>query len=447
MAETDLLRKIPQVDAVLRDDAVRGVAALLGEAAAARLVRDAIAAARAAAQKGTEPPSAAAMATEIAARATALHGSRLRRAVNATGVILHTNLGRAPLSREAIAAVADAAGPAPLEFDIAAGERGVRAPLAAFLAATLTGAEAAHVVNNNAAALLLMLAAIARDREVIVARGELIEIGGEFRLPSIMEASGAMLREVGTTNRTHPRDYRGAIGERTAAILLVHPSNYRVVGFTTQPSLPDIGAIAREAGVPLLYDIGSGLLAPDEHLPDEPDARGALDGGADLICFSGDKLLGGPQAGVLAGRKDLVAACKRHPIARAVRADKMTLAAMEATLLQIARGAPTPVASMLSADTETLRSRCESLASGLEGASVIEGQSVAGGGSVPGHGIASPVVAIACDKPERVTAALRANDPPVIARIDDGRLIVDPRTVDPSDDAALRAALERAIRS
>ena len=424
---------------------MRDVAASFGDVVAARMVRDALDAARAGAARGTEPPDASAIAAGVAARAGALHASRLRRAINATGVILHTNLGRAPLSDDATRAVADAAGATPLEFDVAAGERGARAPLAAFLAAALTGAEAAHVVNNNAAALLLMLAAIARDREVIVARGELIEIGGEFRLPSIMEASGAILREVGTTNRTHARDYRGGIGERTGAILLVHPSNYRVVGFTAQPVPGDIAAIARESGVPLLYDIGSGLLAPDERLPGEPDAQTALRDGADLICFSGDKLLGGPQAGVLAGRKDLVESCKRHPIARAVRADKMTLAAMEATLTQIARGEPTPVQRMLGADLNGLRVRAEAIARGVDGARVEDGESVAGGGSVPGHGIPSPIVAIACDKPERVAAALRANDPPIIARVDAGRLIVDPRTVDPSDDAQLAAALAAAI--
>lgn len=447
MAEADLLRKIPQVDAVLRDGAARKAAALLGEPAAARLVRDAITAARAAAQRGTEPPSAAAMAATIAARAAALHDSRLRRAINATGVILHTNLGRAPLSREAMAAVAGASGPTPIEYDVAGGDRGARAPLAAFLAAALTGAEAAHIVNNNAAALLLMLAAIARDREVIVARGELIEIGGEFRLPSIMEASGAILREVGTTNRTHARDYRSAIGEHTAAILLVHPSNYRVVGFTASAPVADVAAIAHEAGVPLLYDTGSGLLAPDERLAGEPDAHSALAAGADLICFSGDKLLGGPQAGVLAGSKDLVDACRRHPIARAVRADKMTLAAMEATLTQIASGAPTPVAAMLAADPAALRARCVAIAAALPGAAVEEAESVAGGGSVPGHGIPSPVVSLAVDKPDKAMAALRANEPPIIARVDGGRLVVDPRTVDPADDETLIAGLGRATRS
>lgn len=429
------------MDAVLRDAALRPALEAFGPLVCGWLVRRRVEAVRAAAERGVKPPAAADLAAEIAAQAAALHGSRLRRAINATGVILHTNLGRAPLSDAALDAITHAAGATPVEYDVAGGERGARAPLAAFLAAALTGAESAHIVNNNAAALLLMLAAIARDREVIVGRGQMIEIGGEFRLPSIMEASGAILREVGTTNRTHARDYRGAIGERTGAILLVHPSNYRVVGFTAGPAPADVAAIAREAAVPLLYDTGSGLLTPDERLPDEPDATSALQHGADLICFSGDKLLGGPQAGVLAGRKDLIDACRRHPIARAVRAGKITLAAMEATLAAIARGQQTPVAAMLSASTDALRERAAGIAGAVAGASVVDSESVAGGGSDPGHGLPSPVVAIACAKPDRVAAALRAHDPPIIVRVEHERVVVDPRTMSPDDDPMVAGAL------
>src|SRR5438105_1914852 len=255
-------------------------------------------------------------------------------------------------ARDTVAAAVEAAGTAALEFDLVTGARGTRAPVASTLAAALTEAEDALIVNNNAAALLLTLAALAKGQEVIVSRGELIEIGGEFRLPDVMEASGALLREVGTTNRTHERDYRRAAGDGTALILKVPPSDYQNVGLPTSVGVADLAAIAKEARVPLLYDIGSGLLGPEEGLlSDEPDARSALAQGADLVSFSGDKLLGGPQAGILAGRADLIERCRRHPIARAVRADKLTLAAMEATLWAHARGARDhiPAWSMLQA--------------------------------------------------------------------------------------------------
>jgi len=434
-------RDLPQVDEIARDVRLTGP---LGHALAVSLAREAVAAARARVARG-ESIDADAVRADALARATALQHALLGRVVNATGVILHTNLGRAPLSAAAVEAVRAAAGATNIEFDLEGGERGARAPAASQLLCALSGAAAAHVVNNNAAALVLALAAIARGREVIVSRGELIEIGGEFRLPAIMEASGATLVEVGTTNRTRTADVRAAITERTGLVLKVHPSNFRIVGFTAEPPVADVVAVAHEAGVPVLYDIGSGLLTADPLLPGEPDATSALAAGVDLVCFSGDKLLGGPQAGVLAGREDLVAACRRHPLARAFRADKMTLAALEATLGQIAAGDTdaVPVQRMIAATDADLRPRAERIAAAA-GGEIVEGESVVGGGSMPGHTMPSPLVAFRDAQPDVLAAALRRNRPPVIARVENDSLVIDVRTVDPDDDDIVIDALKRA---
>ena len=432
------LRDLPQVDEVLRD-----VHALndVGPLVARWLVRREVAAARARALDGGEAGDVRAI---VQAAAEQLQAARIRRVINATGVVIHTNLGRAALGEEAVAAAVEAAGTAALEFDLATGARGTRAPVASTLAAALTEAEDALIVNNNAAALLLALAALAKGQEVIVSRGELIEIGGEFRLPDVMEASGALLREIGTTNRTHERDYRRAANDRTALILKVHPSNYQVVGFTTSVGVADLAVIAKEARVPLLFDIGSGLLGPEEGaLSDEPDARSALAQGADLVSFSGDKLLGGPQAGILAGRADLIDRCRRHPIARAVRADKLTLATMEATLWAHARGMRDhiPAWSMLQATAEEIRARANSVSEGISGVIVIDGASVTGGGSLPGGSVETALIAVHSDEPQVLATRLREKEPPIVARVERGMLVLDLRTVAPADDAAVRAAL------
>ena len=432
------LRDLPQVDEVLRE-----VHALndVGPLVARWLVRREVAAARARALDGGDAGDVRAI---VQAAAEQLQAARIRRVINATGVVIHTNLGRAALGEEAVAAAVEAAGTAALEFDLATGARGTRAPVASTLAAALTEAEDALIVNNNAAALLLALAALAKGQEVIVSRGELIEIGGEFRLPDVMEASGALLREIGTTNRTHERDYRRAANDRTALILKVHPSNYQVVGFTTSVGVADLAVIARETRVPLLFDIGSGLLGPEEGaLSDEPDARSALAQGADLVSFSGDKLLGGPQAGILAGRADLIDRCRRHPIARAVRADKLTLAAMEATLWAHARGMRDhiPAWSMLQATAEEIRARANSASEGISGVIVIDGASVTGGGSLPGRSVETALIAVHSDKPQVLATRLREKEPPIVARVERGMLVLDLRTVAPADDAAVRAAL------
>ena len=434
----DTLRSLPSIDELMRDvPELAGV----GAPVARWLARKHVDAARARALAGGD---AGDVRAAVAAAAVALQSRGVRSVINATGVVLHTNLGRAPLSVSAARAAVYAARASAVEFDLSTGARGTRAPVASQLAAALCDAEDALVVNNNAGALLLLLAALARGREVIVGRGELVEIGGEFRLPEVMEASGALLREVGTTNRTHTKDYRKAIGERTGMILRVHPSNFRVLGFTASPPLADLVEIAREATIPLVFDTGSGLLGPDDAFGDEPDAQSALATGVDLVCFSGDKLLGGPQAGVIAGRADLVERCRRHPIARAVRADKLTLAAMEATLWAHARGElhTLPARAMVAATVDELAARAGAAVRGIANASVIDGESVIGGGSVPGETIPTKLIVIDDERPEKLAATLRANDPPVIARVERGRLVLDLRTVSPDDDAAVVAALK-----
>jgi L-seryl-tRNA(Ser) seleniumtransferase len=444
MERQEALRALPQVDQVVRE--IPELAAL-APGVARWIARREIEAARARIRDDLEPGDVRAAIGAVVEHLTA---RRVRRVINATGVVLHTNLGRAPLSDEARAAVLEAMGAAAVEFDVGAGERARRAPVAATLAAALCDAEDALVVNNNAGALLLALGTLARGREVVVGRGELIEIGGEFRLPDVMEASGALLREVGTTNRTHLRDYEAALTERTAMILKVHPSNFRIVGFTTSPEVHELAAVARGAGIPLIYDVGSGVLAPREGIfEDEPDATSALAAGADLICFSGDKLLGGPQAGIIAGRADLIERCRRNPIARAVRPDKLTLAAMEATLWAHARGSAgsIPTERMLAEPAEHVEGRARTLAEGLPNATVVRGRSVTGGGSVPGSSIPTALLRIEVAKPHLAARALRANDPPIVARVERDALVADLRTVDPADDDVIRTALAMLARN
>jgi L-seryl-tRNA(Ser) seleniumtransferase len=369
--------------------------------------------------------------------------------VNATGVVLHTGLGRTPLPESAVTAMVRAArGYVDLEIDRETGARGRRTARAEFLVAALTGAEDALVVNNNAAALLLALAALARRKDVLVSRGELIEIGGEFRLPDIMAASGARLREVGTTNRTRVQDYRAALSPRAGLVLKVHPSNYRVVGFVQSPSSSALAAVARSAGVPFLYDLGSGLIDRYRGVPaEEPSAVEALGEGADLVCFSADKLLGGPQAGVVLGRRDMVARLRRHPMARALRVDKMTVAALEAVLRMYADGrrAEVPSWRLLDERPAVLRTRGRALAKDLPGASVESDQAVAGGGSIPGYTIPSLAVRLPARRPADLAARLRVGNPPVFCRVEEDAVVFDLRTVLPDEDRRLARAVRYAL--
>ncbi len=347
----------------------------------------------------------------------------LRRVLNATGVIVHTNLGRAPLAEDALDHVRRVtSGYSNLEYDLEAGSRGSRQDHVARILRRLTGAEAALVVNNNAAAVLLALAALAEGREVIVSRGELIEIGDGFRIPDVLARSGARLVEVGTTNRTRAADYERAIGPETAVLLRVHQSNFRVVGFTEQPRVEELAAVARQHDLPLVDDLGSGVLTD---LADEPSARDALAAGADLVCFCGDKLLGGPQAGIVVGRADLVERLRRHPLQRALRADKLTLAALEGTLLAyLDEPSRIPVLRMVGESADVVRGRAERLASLVDG-TVEETVARVGGGALP----LAELPSFACAVEEELAAPLAHGEPPVVGIVRDGRLLLDCRTL------------------
>jgi len=414
------LRDLPSVDELAADErlASTGPRALVIAA-----VRSALARAREEIQAGADPGD---LIGRVELELAAARGPRLQRAINATGVIVHTNLGRAPLAQEALERVtAVARGYSNLEYDLGAGGRGSRQDHVAPILRRLTGAEAALVVNNNAAAVLLALAALAEGREVLVSRGELIEIGDGFRIPDVLARSGAHLHEVGTTNRTRAADYERAIGPETALLLRVHQSNFRVVGFTEQPRLAELVRVGRAHGIPVVDDLGSGVLV---ELEDEPSARDALAAGADLVCFSGDKLLGGPQAGIVVGRGELVERLRRHPLQRALRADKLTLAALEATLalyLDPERAArEIPVLQMLAEPAEAVRARAEQLA-GLVGGDVEQTVGRVGGGALP----LAELPGFACSVEEELAARLREADPPVVALVRDGRCLLDCRTI------------------
>jgi L-seryl-tRNA(Ser) seleniumtransferase len=433
----DARRLVPRTDAVLADPRLAAAAGRLGRVR----VKAAVARAQEQARAGEIAPSEVA---EAALAALPARACSLTPVINATGVLLHTNLGRAPLSLAAREALQAAAGCTDLEFDLASGTRGKRGKAAlAALAAAVPAAEAVHVVNNNAAALVLAATALTSPgggREIIVSRGELIEIGDGFRLPDLLEATGARIREVGTTNRTTAADYAAAIGPATAFVLKVHPSNYRIEGFTASAGIAELAGL----GVPVVGDIGSGLLAPHPLLPGEPDANSWLRAGAALVMASGDKLLGGPQAGLVLGRASLITRLARHPLARALRIGKLTVAALEATL----SGPPPPVAQALTASTETIRARARRLAARLTQAGIDAAaagcEAAVGGGGAPGVPIPSAGVSL----PATLAAALRSGPavrrgqvPAVVGRAEGSRLLLDLRSVAASDDEALAAAV------
>lgn len=424
---SDPRRRVPRTDVLLADPRLVEAQRVLGRA----LVKSVIAHVQQRARAGEIEPERVA---EHAVAALPTTASSLRPVINATGVVVHTNLGRAPLSAAAVNAVAAAAGATDVEFDLATGRRARRGRGAlAALARAVPSAGGVHVVNNNAAALLLTALTLAGDlpggREIVLSRGELVEIGDGFRIPELLASTGARLREVGTTNRTSLRDYTEAIGPETGFVLKVHPSNFHVTGFTSAVSVSELAGL----DVPLVVDIGSGLLAPHPALPDEPDATSTLRDGADLVTASGDKLLGGPQAGLLLGGAELIERLRRHPAARALRVDKLTLAALEATLT----GPPPPVAEALAADVGRLRARAESLAAQLLDAEAVDCVAAVGGGGAPGVELPSAAVSL----PEFYAAALRAGTPPVVGRLEAGRCLLDLRTVAPEDDELLATAV------
>jgi len=433
MTQVDPRRLIPRTDQLLALPAVEQARIRLGERAVKAAVRDIQDQAR----RGDLPPEQVqdALVASLTARTT----TTLRPVLNATGVVVHTNLGRAPLAPGAVEALISASGYVDVELDLATGARSKRGVAAReALLAACPAAEDALVVNNGAAALVLATTALAAGNEVIVSRGELIEIGAGFRLPDLIASTGARLREVGTTNRTHLTDYEEAIGPQTGCVLKVHQSNFRVAGFTSAVTVSDLRALTAARELPLVADLGSGLLVPDPLLPDEPDAATALSDGADVVTASGDKLLGGPQAGIVLGRADVVARMARHPLARAVRADKLTLAALEATVCV----GGSPVTRALHADADRLGARAQRLADAV-GASVVAHDGRVGGGGAPGV----PLPGWAVRLPEPAAAALRAGDPAVLPRVHDGACLLDLRCIPESDDdrllAAVRAALAR----
>lgn len=447
---TDLSR-LPQVDAVIRHPSADPVIERAGRRRFVTAVRAVLDEAREAAAADPVPiPTAAEVVERADGWLRQERAGRLQPVLNATGVVLHTNLGRAPLSSAASAAVTAAAGYTTLEYDLGSGGRGSRTASVGGLAAELCGTEAATVVNNGAAGLLLVLAALAAGRDVVVSRGELIEIGGSYRLPDLVPASGARLREVGTTNRTRVEDYRGALTSDTGVLLKVHPSNYRIEGFTEDTPVAALAELAREADVPFVYDLGSGLLG-DRHdlLAGEPSVAAAVRDGADLVVFSGDKLLGGPQAGIVAGRGDLVDRCRRHPLARAVRIDKLQRAALEATFdahLRDQTPEGVPVWDMLTADIDGLRDRAERLAADLgPPARAAPHAGVVGGGTLPGLELPSWCVALTGPAPDELAERLRGARPPVIARVDGDEVLLDLRTVPPDRDDDLATAVRAAL--
>ncbi len=448
-------RIIPAIEAMRQRDGVRALEGAFGAEATVQALRATASRLRQtiAAGHGPTDTAEAAEALENGAQATLASGARgsLRPVINATGVIVHTNLGRAPIAAVALARVAAIAGGyCNLEYDLAEGARGSRNVHAESLITALTGAEAAVVVNNNAAATLLILTALANGREVAISRGEAVEIGGGFRIPDVMRQSGATLREVGTTNRTRVNDYTATVTPATAMFLRVHPSNFRIEGFTERPTLADLVQAGRVTGIAVVEDIGSGCLVED--LAGEPSVQASIIAGVDLVCFSGDKLLGGPQCGIIAGRKDLVDRLRMHPLMRALRADKITFAILEATLGEYVAGrsaTTVPVQQMLHATADEIEARAmvlgERLAAGGWQIAMMSGVSAVGGGSAPGLGLPTVLLSISHEgESAAATAAwLRTLDPPVVARIEDERVVMDLRTVLPEQDATLAALLSR----
>jgi L-seryl-tRNA(Ser) seleniumtransferase len=450
------LRDLPSVDSVMGTDAVVELVEPYSREWIVDLVRQQLEQARTRVRHGEPAPSAAELASEVCRRVQSLVRVEPRRVINATGVILHTNLGRAPLSRGATDALVEAAYRyTNLELDLGSGRRGSRQVHLQSLLRQLTGAEAALAVNNNASALLLGLSALAADREVVVSRGEAVEIGGGFRVPDVLRQSGSILVDVGTTNRTYARDYEDAITENTAALLKVHASNFRVEGFTASVEAQELVELGERYGIPVLHDVGSGCLLPTERygLAHEPLPQESIEAGMGLVFFSGDKLLGGPQAGIVVGKRDLVNRLERHPLARAVRIDKLSLAALTATLLHyLGEDAEEqiPVWRMISTSVEAIKDRAQHWQSRLGASAEVEpSRSAIGGGSLPGETLSSWVVALTCGETsggaEEAMARLRRAEPPVVARVEEDRVLLDPRTVLPEDDDALLQAVWQAL--
>ncbi len=450
------LRNLPSVDRLMASEAMAGLAAVYSRDWVVGVVREQLDLARKEIRQGGNAPEAESLVDAVCRQVADLTQTAPRRVINATGVVIHTNLGRAPLSRAAIEAMSQAAqGYSDLELDLATGRRGSRQSHLQALLRHLTGAEAALAVNNNASAVMLGLSALAAGRDVIVPRGEAVEIGGGFRIPDVLEQSGARLVDVGTTNRTYVRDYENAITENTAAFLKVHASNFRVEGFTAAVEAEELVELGERTGISVLHDVGSGALLPTERygLAHEPTPQESVAAGMGLVFFSGDKLLGGPQAGIIVGKADLVARLERHPLARAMRIDKLSLASLTATLLHYLRQEAVdeiPVWRMISATEQAVKARAEQWnASTGSAGRVVASRSAIGGGSLPGETLPTWCLAFehpfVSGGPEALTRRLRHGSPPVMARIEGERALLDPRTVLPEEESDLLRVLKNAL--
>ncbi len=450
------LRKLPSVDRLLREPSVESLLQQHGHDLTTSAVQGTLTEVRETILAGEPCPGIAALAQAVAQRLSALLQPSLYPVINATGVIIHTNLGRAPLSEAAQEAMRESSAYCNLEFEMAEGRRGSRYVHAEDLLCRLTGAEAGLVVNNDAGAVLLILSALARGREVVISRGQLVEIGGGFRIPEVMAQSAAHLVEVGTTNRTYLRDYEAAISEDTSMLLHVHSSNFRVIGFVHQTPLQDLVEMAHSCELLAVDDLGSGALLDTAQygLSHEPTVQESLATGVDLVCFSGDKLLGAPQAGIILGKKDVIAVLKRHPLTRALRVSKSILAGLQATLLHYLKGeavTAVPVWQMMAMETGQIEARAHDLAEWLSArqpamqVEVTDGWSKVGGGSLPEETLPTRLVALRVSSPHDLAQTLRLGSPPVIGRIENDALVLDLRTVLPSEDTALRRALEAAL--
>jgi L-seryl-tRNA(Ser) seleniumtransferase len=438
------LRNLPAVDKLLQTEKASALISMFGRPVTLDAFRSTLQAVRASYRKGGRVPDEAEILEQAQRLLETWTSSTLRPVINATGVIVHTNLGRAPLSEAAIRAASQVAlGYSNLEYDLEKGRRGSRLLHAEELLVRLTGAEAALVVNNNASAVLLSLTALAKRRRALIARTQLVEIGGGFRIPDVMAQSGAKLVEIGTTNRVHLRDYQQAIEQQPIKLVMrAHRSNFAIIGFHTEPALDEIATVAHAAGIPVVDDLGSGTLIDTAPfgLGHEPTVGESLQAGADLVTFSGDKLLGGPQAGIIVGKKELVDKLKKHPLARAIRADKLALASLSATLLHYLKDEALheiPVWRMIAAEEEKLQARVLGWITSLGTGDAVPGESTVGGGSLPGQVLPTVLLALPDGNPTKLLAQLRGADTPLIGRIQDDRVVLDPRTVLPEQDEHL----------
>jgi L-seryl-tRNA(Ser) seleniumtransferase len=444
-------REIPAVDSLLKSKPAVELVARFGRPLVLEALREVLAGLRKKVQDGMTVPDRSVILEQVQESLETWLKPSLAPVINATGVVLHTNLGRAPLSKAALLAISNTAnGYCSLEYDLERGERGSRVVHTEPALTRLTGAEAALVVNNNAAAVLLALSALARRQRVIISRTQLVEIGGGFRIPEVMAQSGAKLVEIGTTNRVHLSDYVAALQEPAALVLRAHHSNFRIIGFTSEPSMEELVKLAHPAGVAVMDDLGSGTLLDTAQygLAHEPTVQESLAAGVDLVCFSGDKLLGGPQAGILVGRKELIDRLRKHPLARAVRADKLCLAALHATLrhyLCDEAEREIPIWQMISRTPAILQARAQRWVEVLKQGRVIPGQSTIGGGSLPEETLPTFLLALDVPQPNRFLARLRSSTPPVVARVEAERVVFDPRTVLPEEEGALLVCLQNAL--